>query len=137
MIGWAREGRKLGKTILQWVLGGVTVLGVIAAAVAYYDLEPRDRLRIWHDIVRVLGWIGIVFLLPWATFFITTAIARRESNAAGAGLVAGYTVVEVVVLLLLVGMPGGAFLICLMVLGVLVALTYNLLVCDWIADRLA
>ena len=118
------------------MLGGVTVLAVIGAAVAYYDLSPAERSAMWGHVGRALVWLGIVLVLPWATFFLTTAVARRESNAVGAGLVAGYTLVDVAVLLLLVGTPGGTFLVCLSVLGLLVALTYNLLVCDWVAERL-
>ena len=119
------------------MLGGVTVLAVVAAAVAYYDLSPAERSAMWHLIGRALVWLGIVVILPWATFFVTTAVAKIESNAAGAGLVGGYTLVDLAVLLLLVGTPVGTFSICLTILGALVALTYNLLVCDWIADRLS
>ena len=136
MISCSKEGRTLGKTIVQWVLGGVTVLAVIAAAIAYYDLTPGERSAMWHHVARALVWLGIVLVLPWATFFLTTAVSRRESNGAGVALVAGYTLVDVALLLWLVGVPAGAFLVCLAVLGALVALTYNLLVCDWVAERL-
>ena len=128
-------GGQLGKTIVQWVLGGVTVLAVIAAAVASSDLSPAERSAMWHGVGRAVVWAGIVLVLPWASFFLTTAVARRESNAAGVALVVGYTLLDLSVLLLLVGVPAGAFLICATVLGGLVGLTYNLLVCDWVAEH--
>ena len=123
------------KNLTQWIIGGATVLAVVAAGVAYFDLPAADRAALWHHVGRVLVWIGLVLVLPWASFFISTAAARRESNAAGAVLIAGYTIVDAVLLWLLVGVPQGSFLILASVFGLLVALTYNLLTCDWIAER--
>ncbi|MGC4032492.1 MAG: hypothetical protein QM754_12330 [Tepidisphaeraceae bacterium] len=125
----------LFKTVAQYLLAGLTLLGVVAAGIAYYDLSPDERSAMWHGIGRVLVWLGIVLVLPWATYFVTTAVARRESNAAGVLLILGYTIVDAVILYLLVGAPAGAFLICAAVLGLLVALTYNLLTCDFVAER--
>ena len=89
----------------------------------------------WHGIGRVIVWIGLVLVIPWGTFFGTTAVARRESNAAGALLVFAYTLVDVSLLVSLVGFPSGTFAVLAFALGGLVALTYNLLTCDWIAER--
>jgi hypothetical protein len=81
--------------------------------------------------------LGIVLLLPWATFFLTTWIARRQSNAAGALLVAAYTILEAVLLGWLFGWEvPGATAWTFFVVGVLLAGVYNLLVCDWIAEKL-
>lgn len=123
------------KSLTQWIIGGVTVLAVVAAGVAYFDLPVAERSALWHHVGRVIVWAGLVLVLPWATFFITTAAARRESNAAGAMLVAGYSLLDAFLLWLLVGTPGGVFLILASIFGLLVALTYNLLTCDWIAER--
>ena len=131
----ADGGTPLIKWIVQCVSAGLTLLAVIAAAVAYYDLPIDQRDVLWHGVGRVIVWLGLVLVLPWATFFLTTAVARRESNAAGVALVAGYTLVDTGVLLLLVGPPAGTFLLCAWIFGVLLALTYNLLTCDWVAER--
>lgn len=108
---------------------------MIAAAIAYYDLSPDERQAMWHGIGHVALWVGLVLVLPWATYFVTTATTRRESNAAGMLLVAGYTIIDATALILLAGVPAGTFLILATVFGLLVALTYNLLTCDWIAER--
>lgn len=123
------------KMVVSYVLAGAMLLAVIAAAVAYFDLPAAERAAMWHGIGRAALWAGLVLVLPWATYFVTTAVARGESNAAGVALVVGYTVVDGVVLFLLVGMPAGAFLILAAIFGLLLALTYNLLTCDWIAER--
>lgn len=117
------------------MLAGATLLGVVAAGVAYFDLTPDERAALWHQVGRVIVWIGVMLVLPWATYFLTTAVVRRESNAAGAGLVTGYTALDVGLLLLLVGSPAATFGVVTFILGGLVALTYNLLTCDWIAER--
>lgn len=131
----AERSVPLAKWVIQCVCAGATLLAVIAAAVAYYQMPVEQRDALWHNVGRVIVWAGIVLTLPWATFFVTTAVARRESNAAGAALVAGYTVLDALVLLLLVGLPVGTFLACAAAFGVLLALTYNLLTCDWVAER--
>ncbi|HEX8322943.1 MAG TPA: hypothetical protein VF595_03425 [Tepidisphaeraceae bacterium] len=123
------------KSIVQWIIGGATVLAVVAAGVAYFDLPAEQRSAMWQGVGRVMLWAGIVLVLPWATYFVTTAAARRESNAAGVALVAAYTAVDALLLYLLVGRPAGTFAVLAVCFGLLVSLAYNLLTCDWIAER--
>jgi hypothetical protein len=123
------------KSVISWILGGLTVLAVIAAAIAYYDLPPAERQALWHHIGRVALWVGLMLVLPWATFFLSVAAARRDSNAVGVVLVGGYLLLDAILLFLLVGQPSGVFLILSTAFGLLVALTYTLLTCDWIAER--
>ena len=142
MAAWRQGGCKIrpgGTPLLKWVVqcvcAGATLLAVVAAGVAYYEMPVDQRDALWHNVGRVAVWAGIVLALPWATFFVTTAVARRESNGSGAALVAGYTLLDAVVLMLLVGLPAGTFLACAAIFGVLLALTYNLLTCDFVAER--
>lgn len=129
---------ELVKKIASIVIGGAVALGVVVGAISWFQMSPDERSAILGTVGRVLAWFGIVLVLPWATYFATTAIARRDSNGAGAALVAGYTLLDAIVLAWLLGMavPQTAATGVMVVLGLLVALAYNLLACDWIAERL-
>jgi hypothetical protein len=125
------------KKIASIVIAGAVALGVVVGAISWFQMDPADRSAVLSTVWRALAWIGIVVVLPWATYFITTWVAKRHSNAAGALLVGGLTVVDALVLLWLFDFSiHGTTPIVLMILGVLVALAYNLLTCDWIAERL-
>lgn len=130
---------ELLKKIASIVIGGAVALGVVVGAISWFQMSPDDRSAILGTVGRVLAWLGIVLVLPWATYFVTTAAARLESNRAGAALVAGYTLVDLAILtwLMKFTLPQSTTLGVLIVLGLLVALAYNLLACDWIAERLA
>ena len=74
---------------------------------------------------------------PWLLFWLIAHVARRDSNAAAATLVGGLTLVELLVLWWMFQFEvGGTVAVSFFVVGVLLAAAYNLLVCDWIADRL-
>ena len=47
---------------------------------------------------KTIGWFVLVGVLPWATYFMSTAAGRFRHNAAGAVLVGAYTAVEAVML---------------------------------------
>ncbi len=128
---------ELAKKIATIVITAAAVLGVVGGAISWFQMPAEDRSAILSIVGRGLGWIGIVLVLPWATFFLTTWVAKRDSNAAGAALVIGYTVVGAAILGWLFDFSiSGTTAAVLCVLGLLVALAYNLLVCDWIAEKL-
>ncbi len=129
---------ELVKKIASLVIGGAVALGVVVSAISWFQMTPDERSAILSTVGRVLAWIGIVLVLPWSTYFATTAVSRRESNGIGVALVAGYTLIDALILgwLLGVAMPHSTTVGVMMVLGLLVALAYNLLACDWIAERL-
>lgn len=129
---------ELVKKIASIVIGGAVALGVIVSAISWFQMTPDERSAILGTVGSALAWLGIVLVLPWATYFLTTAIARRESNAAGAGLVFAYTVLDAGILVLLSGgfVPTSTMMTVVISLGLLIALAYNLLACDWIAERL-
>lgn len=131
-------GVKFAKRAISIVLGGVAALGVAAGAVSWYQLAPVERGRYAGAAGTGIGWIMAALLLPWATFFVSTWAGRASSNKAGVAVVAGYTILEAVGLWLTFGRPAiaGGVLLC-GVVGVLAAAVYNLLVCDWIADKWA
>lgn len=128
---------ELLKKIASIVLGGAVALGVIVGAISWFQMPTDDRARVWHAVGRGFFWVGIVLVLPWATFFVTTWAAQHEKNSAGAILVAGYTLVGALVLAWLFDFSiHGTASVVLVILGILIALAYNLLVCDWIAEKL-
>jgi FtsH-binding integral membrane protein len=114
----------------------VVALAVVAGGISWWQMDEATRHMLLSGTGRIVSWLGIVLLAPWATFFLTTWVAKRESNAAGAALVAGYTVVEAILLAWLFdwNVPG-ATAWTFLVVGALFAAVYNLLVCDWLAEK--
>jgi FtsH-binding integral membrane protein len=125
------------KSIGGKIVTGLVAAGVVAACISWFQMDPATRHAIASDTGRILAWLGIVILVPWATFFLIGAVARVESNLAGALLVAGYTVIEAVVLAWLFGWSlHGAMPVVFFSAAALLAGAYNLFTCDWIAERL-
>jgi hypothetical protein len=125
------------KSIAGKVVGGVVLLGVVVAAVAFYQAGPDGRAAFFDASGKILGWTLLVAAAPWALFFLTTAAARADSNAAGAWLVGTLTTVELLVLWWMFGFGvGPAVAVGFFAAGGLLAAAYNVLACDWIADKL-
>ena len=124
------------KSVTGKVVTGLVALAVIATAISWYQMDPATRQMLVGGAGKILGWLGIVLVVPWATFFLVGAVGRRDSNAAGAALVGAYTLVEWLVLLWLFdfSVPGATAWVFL-ILGGLFAGVYNLFTCDWIAEK--
>lgn len=128
---------ELLKKIAGIVITGAVVLGVIIGAISWFQMPAEDRSAVLGTVWRALLWIGITLVLPWATYFVTTAVSRRESNAMAGLMVGAYTVLNALILAWLLDWSiHSTAAIVLTILGLLIALGYNLLVCDWIAERL-
>ena len=125
------------KSVTGKVVAGAVTLAVVAAGISWWQMDESTRQMLLSGTGKIVSWLLIVLLVPWATFFLTTWVAKRESNAAGGALVAAYTLVEAVLLAWLFNwnVPSGTAWTFLIV-GALFAGVYNLLVCDWIAERL-
>ena len=125
------------KTVTGKVVAGVVTLAVVAAGISWWQMDPATRQMLLSGTGKIVSWFGILLLLPWATFFVTTWVAKLESNAAGAAMVAAYTLVEAVLLAWLFNWHvNGATAWTFLVAGTLLAGVYNLLACDWIAEKL-
>lgn len=118
---------------------GLLALLVVAAGISWWQMEPPQREAVVAAVGRIGAWVGIVLLVPWVGFALIGWVARRESNAAGAVLVGGITIVELIALGFLFdwsftdsGLGWAGFAV-----GGLFAAAYNLLACDWIAERLS
>ena len=124
------------KTVAGKVTGGLVALGVIVAAISWWRMDPTNRHAIVGGTGRILAWLGIVLILPWATFFVIGRVGKADSNLAGAALVFIYTALELVLLFWLFGWSiTGAAQWTFVGLGGLVAAVYNLFTCDWIAEK--
>ncbi len=124
------------KGIAGKVVGGLVGLIVVAAALSWWQMDERDRTALIDSAGNIAVWIGLVLVLPWATFFLSAWASKFDSNAAGAALVLLLTSVEVAVLLWLFKWDlGGATAWTFGVLGMLTAVVYNVFTCDWLAER--
>lgn len=120
------------------IVGGVVALAVIASAISWWQMDPASRHAILSGAGKIAAWFGVVLLVPWASFFLIGRVAKRESNSAGAALVLGYTAVEAGVLAWLFDWSiAGATAWVFYAAAVLVAGVYNLLSCDWIAEKVS
>ena len=124
------------KSVTGKVVSGLVALGVIAAGISWWQMDPDTRQMLLSGTGRILGWFGIMLALPWASFAIISRVAKLDSNVAGGVLVGTYTVLETFLLALLFHfhLPGATAWTFLL-LGGLVAAVYNLLICDWIAEK--
>jgi FAD/FMN-containing dehydrogenase len=124
------------KSITGKIVTGAVALAVVAAGISWWQMEEATREMLVNGTGKILAWLGIVLVVPWAMFFVIGKIARLDSNAAGAALVVFFTLVETVLLLWLFGwrMPG-ATAWTFVVVGALFAGVYNLFTCDWIAEK--
>ena len=124
------------KTVGGKIATGVVALAVIAGALSWWQMEPATRHAIVSGTGKIAAWLGCVLLIPWASFFLIGRVARMDSNGAGAALVAAITLVEAAVLAWLFDWSiAGATAWVFYAAAVLLAGVYNLLACDWIAEK--
>ncbi|MGF1634621.1 MAG: hypothetical protein ACFCVE_12280 [Phycisphaerae bacterium] len=118
------------------VISGLVALGVIAAGIAWWQMDESTRAGLVDGTARIVGWCLAVLVLPWATFFLSGWAAKFDNNAAGAALVAAYTGLELVLLAWLFDWSlGGAVGWTFFGVGGLFAAAYNLFTCDWLAEK--
>jgi hypothetical protein len=101
-------------------------------------MSEVERHQIVSGTGKILGWFGVVLFVPWISFAVIGRVARLDSNLAGGLLVAVFTLIEGTLLLWLFGWHvSGATPWTFMTAGVLIAGVYNLLTCDWIAEKIS
>jgi hypothetical protein len=124
------------KSITGRIVSGLVALAVIVAAISWWQMDESTRQMLVSGTGRILAWFGVVLAWPWASFALIARVARAESNFAGAILVAAYTLTEIVLLAWLFHwhLPNATAWTFLL-LGGLIAAVYNLLICDWIAEK--
>jgi len=126
------------KTVTGKIVGGIVSLAVLTAGISWWRMDSQTKDMLLSGTGKIVSWFGIVLLVPWATFFIISWVAKMDKNAAGAVLVFVYTLIEALMLAWLFSWSfPGATAWSFFAVGTLVAGVYNLLVCDWIAEKLA
>jgi hypothetical protein len=126
------------KTVGGKIVGGLVVLAVIASGISWWQMDPSTRHAVLSGAGKIASWFVVMLVVPWASFFLIGRVGRMDSNAAGAALVLGLTVLEAAVLAWLFDWSiAGATAWVFYAAAVLVAGVYNLLACDWIAEKAA
>ena len=126
------------KTVTGKIVGGIVSLAVLTAGISWWRMDSQTKQMLLSGTGKIVSWFGIVLLVPWATFFIISWVAKMDKNAAGAVLVFVYTLIEALMLAWLFSWSfPGATAWSFFAVGTLVAGVYNLLVCDWIAEKVA
>ena len=124
------------KTVGGKIVSGVVALAVVAAAISWWRMDPQTRHMLLSGTGKIVGWFFRVLAVPWASFFVVGRVARVEHNAAGAALVAGYTAAEAALLAWLFDWSiSGPTAWVFFLAAALLAGVYNLLTCDWIAEK--
>lgn len=125
------------KTVTGKVISGLVSLAVIAAGISWWRMDEATKHTLLTNTGRIASWGGIVLLVPWTTFFIVGWVAKFESNIAGGILVLVYTLLEALLLgwLFHWSIPGPTAWTFFAV-GTLLAAVYNLLTCDWLAEKM-
>ena len=120
------------------IISGVVTLAVVALGITWWRTDPATRDMLVTGAGRITSWFLVVLAVPWASFYLIGRVGKLDSNAAGAALVAAYTVVETVLLAWLFKwhLPNATAWTFLIV-GCLFAGLYNLFACDWIAEKVA
>ena len=126
-------GQYLGARVVTMILffSGV-------ASTIWFWKHPEDLKTIWMTIKYALVWLGVVLMLPWATFFVTSWVVAKDSNAVAALMLVGYLLVDAGLAFFLMGSLTGHNTLTWMVLllGFLSAGVYNFKVCEFQAERL-
>lgn len=128
---FAAIGQYVGGKVLTAIL-----VVASAASVIWFWKHPEQLQSLWAVMKGVLVWLGLVLVLPWASFFVTGWVVKRESNVSAALLLIGLTGIDAVFALYLADWNvQGALAWLILLLGFLCAGVYNFLVCDFQADR--
>ena len=129
-------------TAIGQYVGGKVITAILivsgAGAIMWFWKHPEQLETIWQTLKYAMVWLGLVIVLPWAGFFITSWVVSKDSNAAAALMLLGYLLADVIVALcLLGGISGyGTLTWIVLLLGFLCAAVYNFKVCEYQAGRL-
>lgn len=126
----------VGKYVGAKVLSAILIVSSAGAGIWFWK-HPEQLETIWSVLKSVLVWLGLVLVLPWASYPLTKKVVATDSNRAAIALIAGLFVADGLFALYLSGWSiSGALARMVVVLGLLSAAVYNFIVCDFQAQRL-
>lgn len=125
------------KTVGGKIISGLVGVAVIAIAISWWQMDVSTRQMLVTGAGRIVSWTLVVGVVPWITFFVVGWVGAMEKNAAGAALIFMYTALEAALLgWLFAWKIHGATATVFFVAATLLAGAYNLLACDWIAEKI-
>src|SRR4028118_976710 len=74
------------KSVGGKIVSGLVALAVVASAISWWRMDDAQREALVGGAGKIVGWLGVVLAVPWASFFLIGRVARLGSNAAGAAL---------------------------------------------------
>src|ERR1700730_6829606 len=91
------------KTVTGKVVSGLVGVVVITLSLSWWHMTDADKHWLLSGSGRIFAWLGLVLIVPWASFFLIGWVARFQTNLAGGILVLVLTAGEATVLLKLFG----------------------------------
>lgn len=127
------------KSTTSKVATGAITLAVVAGAITWWQTPVETRDAILAATGRIIGWLLLVVVAPFPFSPLLASVAKKfNTNAGPALLIIGVTLVEAVLLAWLLNFSiSGAAGWIFYLLALAFAGAYNLLICDWLAERLA
>lgn len=118
------------------MITGVVFALLVALGVTLWRMDPATRAAIWNGIWKTAAWFALAAALPWGGRLFIARIAEVGTNWAGVALLAGYTVLEIVIALLLMGgLPSGGWAWAGALVSLGLAGSYNYLVTEYLAEQ--
>ena len=68
------------KSISGRIVTGLVALGVVAAAISWWQMDESTRQTLVAGTGRILAWFGVMLAWPWVSFAIIARVAKLESN---------------------------------------------------------
>ncbi len=125
------------KSVGGKITSGLVGLAVIAAGISWWQMDVETRHMLVRGTGRILSWFLVVVAVPWICFWIIGWVGKFGRNSAGAMLIFAMTALEAALLAWLFEWSiHGATAITFFSAATLLAGVYNLLACDWIAEKL-
>lgn len=123
----------IGKYVGAKVVTALCALGAVLAGIWFWR-HPEDLRALWTTVRLSMAWIAFALVLPWTCFPMLGWLLKLESNLAGALLLGGYLLLDVLAALWLAGWHvSGSLAWLVLIVGWLAAAAYNYIICESLA----
>src|SRR5438445_4639089 len=66
------------KTVTGKVISGIAGLVVVIAGISWWRMDPETKHMLLAGTGRIVSWLGLLVLIPWATFFVIAWVGRMD-----------------------------------------------------------